>query len=257
MLPARPSQTGRRIHRYRSPYKTAVCETSLENGSKVTHITNRRAGQEPHFIERREEGNKVTIVKGRERERIVRTIERNALTDSKWGALKPSRASTRRPPPVPDSEEVYRRRLADHQPDGGSKTPLARTTLYTYNDQFRMALELKPNGGYTRYEYDEQGRSSAAEPLPGPEAVKEHARLTPTCAGDFRPATETDNHCRGQDGNGASQTLTPERQPAGEPHHGHGNRAGKRPGSYECRRDLGKRSRISLRPGQAKDEPEY
>ena len=38
------------------------------------------------------------------------------------------------------------------------KTPLARTTLYTYNDQFRMSLELKPNGGYTRYEYDEQGR---------------------------------------------------------------------------------------------------
>ena len=29
---------------------------------------------------------------------------------------------------------------------------------YTYNDQFRMSLELKPNVGYTRYEYDEQGR---------------------------------------------------------------------------------------------------
>ena len=38
------------------------------------------------------------------------------------------------------------------------RQPLARTTLYTYNDQFRMSLELKPNGGYTRYEYDEQGR---------------------------------------------------------------------------------------------------
>ena len=36
-------------------------------------------GQEPHFIERREEGNKVTIVKGEGEERIVRTIERNAL----------------------------------------------------------------------------------------------------------------------------------------------------------------------------------
>ena len=33
-----------------------------------------------------------------------------------------------------------------------------RDSLYTYNDQFRMSLELKPNGGYTRYEYDEQGR---------------------------------------------------------------------------------------------------
>ena len=32
----------------------------------------------------------------------------------------------------------------------GYKTSLAQTTLYTYNDQFRVSLELKPNGGYTR-----------------------------------------------------------------------------------------------------------
>ena len=24
--------------------------------------------------------------------------------------------------------------------------------LYTYNDQFRVSLEIKPDGGYTRYE---------------------------------------------------------------------------------------------------------
>ncbi|MBT8796446.1 hypothetical protein HHJ01_13135, partial [Akkermansia muciniphila] len=41
------------------PYKTALYETSMENGVKVTYITNQRVGQEPHFIERREEGNKV------------------------------------------------------------------------------------------------------------------------------------------------------------------------------------------------------
>ena len=28
----------------------------------------------------------------------------------------------------------------------GYKTSLAQTTLYTYNDQFRVSLELKPNG---------------------------------------------------------------------------------------------------------------
>ncbi len=46
------------------PYKTAVYRTSMEDGVKVTYITNQRVGQEPHFIERREEGNKVSIIKG-------------------------------------------------------------------------------------------------------------------------------------------------------------------------------------------------
>ena len=29
----------------------------------------------------------------------------------------------------------------------------------TYNDPFRVSLEIKPDGGYTRYEYDDQGRT--------------------------------------------------------------------------------------------------
>ena len=76
------------------PYKTAVYETSVENGATVTRITNQRAGQEPHFIERREEGNKVSIIKGEGDERIVRTIERNAVRPAPSGSgLKRSGAS--------------------------------------------------------------------------------------------------------------------------------------------------------------------
>ena len=177
------------------PYKTAVYETSLENGVKVTHITNRHAGQEPHFIERREEGNKVTIVKGEGEERIVRTIERNALPDSKWERIE-------RVQGINEEAPASCTRTVKKYTDGGwltisrtegYKTPLARTTLYTYNDQFRVSLELKPNGGYTRYEYDEQGRTVlSAAPWAGGGERGTRTTYADLRFNDFRPATETE-----------------------------------------------------------------
>ena len=176
------------------PCKTATYETSLENGVKVTHITNRRPGQEPHFIERREEGNKVTIVKGDGEERTVRTIERNALPDSKWERLETVQG-------INEETPASCTRTVKKYTDGGwltisrtegYKTPLARTTLYTYNDQFRVSLELKPNGGYTRYEYDEQGRVVLqASPWAGGGEKGTRTTYADLRFNDFRPATET------------------------------------------------------------------
>ena len=176
------------------PCKTATYETSLENGVTVTHITNRRPGQEPHFIERREEGNKVTIIKGEGEERTVRTIERNALPDSKWERIE-------RVQGINEETPASCTRTVKKYTDGGwltisrtegYKTPLARTTLYTYNDQFRMSLELKPNGGYTRYEYDEQGRVVLqASPWAGGGEKGTRTTYADLRFNDFRPATET------------------------------------------------------------------
>ena len=177
------------------PCKTATYETSLENGVTVTHITNRRPGQEPHFIERREEGNKVTIIKGEGEERTVRTIERNALPDSKWERIE-------RVQGINEETPASCTRTVKKYTDGGwltisrtegYKTPLARTTLYTYNDQFRMSLELKPNGGYTRYEYDEQGRVVLqASPWAGGGEKGTRTTYADLRFNDFRPATETE-----------------------------------------------------------------
>ena len=177
------------------PYKTAVYETSLENGVKVTHITNRRAGQEPHFIERREEGNKVTIVKGEGEERIVRTIERNALTDSKWERIETIQG-------INEEAPASCTRTVKKYTDGGwltisstqgYNTPLARTTLYTYNDQFRVSLEIKPEGGYTRYEYDDQGRTVlSAAPWAGGGERGTRTTYADLRFNDFRPSTETE-----------------------------------------------------------------
>ncbi|KAA3147923.1 MULTISPECIES: RHS repeat domain-containing protein, partial [unclassified Akkermansia] len=142
------------------PYKTAFYETSLEGGVTVTRITNQRSGQEPRVIERREEGNKVSIIKGEGNERVVRTIERNALPGSKWERIETVRG-------INDSRPSSSTRTVKKYTDGGwltisstegYNTPLAQTTLYTYNDQYRVSLIIQPDGGYTRYEYDDQGR---------------------------------------------------------------------------------------------------
>ena len=175
------------------PYKTAVYRTSMEDGVKVTYITNQRVGQEPHFIERREEGNKVSIIKGEGDERIVRTIERNALPGSKWERIETIRG-------INDSQPSRSTRTVKKYTDGGwltisstegYNTSSEQTTLYTYNDQFRVSLEIKPNGGYTRYEYDDQGRVVLqATPWAGGGEKGMRTTYADLRFNDFRPATE-------------------------------------------------------------------
>ena len=175
------------------PYKTAVYRTSMEDGVKVTYITNQRAGQEPRVIERREEGNKISIIKGEGDERIVRTIERNALPGAKWERIETVRG-------INDSRPSRSRRTVKKYTDGGwltisstegYNTSLAQTTLYTYNDQYRVSLEIKPNGGCTRYEYDGQGRVILeATPWAGGGEKGTRTTYADLSFNDFRPATE-------------------------------------------------------------------
>ena len=175
------------------PYKTAVYRTSMEDGVKVTYITNQRAGQEPRVIERREEGNKISIIKGEGDERIVRTIERNALPGSKWERIETIRG-------INDSQPSRSTRTVKKYTDGGwltisstegYNTSSEQTTLYTYNDQFRVSLEIKPNGGYTRYEYDDEGRVVLqATPWAGGGERGTRTTYADLRFNDFRPAME-------------------------------------------------------------------
>ena len=174
-----------------APYKTALYETSQEGDVTVTHITNRRAGQEPYFIERREEGNKVTIIKGEGDERIIRTIERNALSESKWERIETVRG-------INDASPSHSIRTVKKYTDGGwltisstegYNTSTAQTTLYTYNDQYRVSLKIKPDGGYTRYEYDSQGRVVLeATPWAGGGETAIRTQYANLRFNDFRPS---------------------------------------------------------------------
>ncbi|KAA4213471.1 hypothetical protein F3D15_28280 [Bacteroides ovatus] len=72
---------------------------------------------------------------------------------------------------IHDAEPVSCSRSVRQYTDGGwllvseteaFNTPLARTTSYEYNSQYRVSRINRPAGGYTRYEYDGEGRVTPA-----------------------------------------------------------------------------------------------
>ncbi|KAA3194294.1 hypothetical protein F2A00_09825, partial [Akkermansia sp. BIOML-A48] len=123
----------------------------------------------------------------------MRTIERNALPGAKWERIETVRG-------INDSQPSRSRRTVKKYTDGGwltisstegYNTSLAQTTLYTYNDQYRVSLEIKPNGGCTRYEYDGQGRVILeATPWAGGGEKGTRTTYADLSFNDFRPATE-------------------------------------------------------------------
>ena len=178
-----------------TPYKTVSYELSCDQGVQVMDIAEQREGMPVFRTQRRTEGNKVTTIQGEGDERIVRTIERNALPDSKWERLETIQG-------INEEAPASCTRTVKKYTDGGwltisstqgYNTPLARTTLYTYNDQFRVSLEIKPDGGYTRYEYDDQGRTVlSAAPWAGGGERGTRTTYADLRFNDFRPATETE-----------------------------------------------------------------
>lgn len=142
------------------PAKTYSYTCRYDGAVKVMDIINQQNGQTTLCIERRIEENNVTIIEGEGDERIVTTYERNYLPDGKWEEIKTVRG-------INEETPASCTRTIKKSTAGGwlvlSKTegygaPEAETTTYTYNEQYRVSLEIKPDGGYTRYEYDSQGR---------------------------------------------------------------------------------------------------
>lgn len=123
-------------------------------------IINQEKGLQAFTKTRRIEGNKTIITEGSGDERIVTIYERNFLPGEKWEEIKTVQGFKEI---TPSSCE----RVVKKYTDGGwlvlsrtegYGTALARTTSYTYNSQFRVSVKALPDGGYTRYEYDTQGR---------------------------------------------------------------------------------------------------
>jgi len=193
--PGQVSKNARGFAGTGTPYKTVSYELSDDQGVQVMDIAEQREGMPVFRTQRRTEGNKVTTIQGEGDERIVRTIERNALPDSKWERLETIQG-------INEEAPASCTRTVKKYTDGGwltisrtegYKTSLARTTLYTYNDQFRVSLEIKPDGGYTRYEYDDQGRTVlSAAPWTGGGERGTRTTYADLRFNDFRPATETE-----------------------------------------------------------------
>ena len=178
-----------------TPYKTAVYELSSDQGVQVMNITEQREGMPVFRTQRRTEGNKVTTIQGEGDERTVRMVEKNVLPGGKWEMIESLRG-------INDETPASCTRTVKKYTDGGwltisstqgYNTSLARTTLYTYNDQFRVSLEIKPDGGYTRYEYDDRGRVVlSAAPWAGGGERGTRTTYADLRFNDFRPATKTE-----------------------------------------------------------------
>lgn len=142
------------------PMKAYSYTCRKEGDVKVMDIINQQDGQTTLRIQRRIEGNNITITEGEGDDRIVTTYERNYLPGAKWEEIKTVRG-------INEETPASCTRTIKKNTAGGwlvlSKTEgygalEAETTTYTYNDQYRVSLEIKPDGGYTRYEYDTLGR---------------------------------------------------------------------------------------------------
>ena len=192
--PGQVSKNARGFAGTGTPYKTVSYELSDDQGVQVMDIAEQREGMPVFRTQRRTEGNKVTTIQGEGDERTVRTVEKNVLPGGKWEMIESLRG-------IDEETPSSCTRTVKKYTDGGwltisrtegYNTPLARTTLYTYNDQFRVSLEIKPDGGYTRYEYDDQGRTVlSAAPWAGGGERGTRTTYADLRFNDFRPATET------------------------------------------------------------------
>ncbi|WP_354833796.1 RHS repeat-associated core domain-containing protein [Akkermansia muciniphila] len=193
--PCQVSKNARGFAGTGTPYKTAVYELSSDQGVQVMNITEQREGMPVFRTQRRTEGNKVTTIQGEGDERTVRMVEKNVLPGGKWEMIESLRG-------INDETPASCTRTVKKYTDGGwltisstegYNTSLAQTTLYTYNDQFRVSLEIKPDGGYTRYEYDDRGRVVlSAAPWAGGGERGTRTTYADLRFNDFRPATKTE-----------------------------------------------------------------
>lgn len=179
------------------PVKTYSYTCRYDGAVKVMDIINQQNGQTTLCIERRIEENNVTIIEGEGDERIVTTYERNYLPDGKWEEIKTVRG-------INEEMPASCTRTIKKSTAGGwlvlSKTegygfPEAETTTYTYNEQYRVSLEIKPDGGYTRYEYDAQGRVTLEASPWTDGSYRERAKKTTYANArfnDYRPARVKD-----------------------------------------------------------------
>ena len=193
-----------------SPYKTSSYKTYESEGMRTTVITRQQRGLPAHTITRREEPGRVTITKGTGDDTIIRTIETNRL----YGGMVERIESIKG---INDVEPVSSNRSVKQYTDGGwltvseteaFRTPLAHITTYEYNSEYHVSRVNRPDGGYTRYEYDDEGRVILkAEPWAGGKEMIIRTTYADKRFYDNRPVRVTKSYLQT---NGVEVTLSTE-----------------------------------------------
>lgn len=146
------------------PYKTSTHLTTVADGVETTTVTRCRTGLPAHTVTRVDSGNTVTITKGTGDEAIIHTWETTYPTVGLMQVVETLRKGSAGAEPATCTCRQRKRTaggwLTTLETEGYG-SPLARTTSYIYNAQFRVARINRPDGGYTEYSYDADGRVTA------------------------------------------------------------------------------------------------
>ena len=143
------------------PYKTSTHLTTVVNGVETTTVTRQQAGLPAHTETRTDDGSTVTVIKGTGAEAIIHTWENTYPEVGLMQMVETVRKGSADAAPASCSCE--RRKLTvggwlTISRTEGYGSDLARTTTYDYNEQFLVSRINRPDGGYTEYEYDADGR---------------------------------------------------------------------------------------------------
>ncbi len=191
-----------------TPYKSSTYASSEEDGITTTIITRQQRDLPEYVLTRREEPGKVTISKGTGDDTIIRTIETHDLVDNMVERIESIRG-------INDVDPVSCNRSVKQYSAGGwllvseteaFNTPVARTTTYEYNADFKLSRVNRPDGGYTRYEYDSNGRVCLeASPWAGGQEKITRTTYSNGRFYDNRPAIVTESYVQAD---GVEVTMT-------------------------------------------------
>ena len=141
-------------------FKTASYKMTRKGGVKTTTFTRQQEGLPAQTITHVVNGNITTVTKGEGDETIIHTYETNSL----YGNMLEEIATVRG---INDTTPASCTRSVRQYTDGGwllisqteaYNTPIAQTTTYEYNAQYRVSRINYHNGNYVEYEYDSEGR---------------------------------------------------------------------------------------------------
>ncbi len=143
------------------PYKTSTHLTTIAGGVETTTVTRQQAGLPAHTETRTDDGSTVTVIKGTGEESIIQTWENTYPEVGLLQIVETLRKGSADAAPVSCSCE--QRKLTEGgwltvSRTEGYGTDLAHTTTYDYNEQFLVSCINRPDGGFTEYAYDADGR---------------------------------------------------------------------------------------------------
>ena len=153
------------------PFRTQNFRTVRDNdGRLVTTITRRQGTLPATIVTRTVEPGKVTIVQGSGNEAIQQTFQGYQAPNNMRYVIETVEKEDNSAPAINTitEEQLTSKGLCRLHHTDGRGSDVAQVTSYNYDENARLSRVNRPDGSYTRYEYDTLGRVVLeAEPWAG------------------------------------------------------------------------------------------